>query len=349
MVCFVGVAGSLLVAAAALFPQFWLHRVPKELQSEVVNTVALVALSIPAVVFTAALRGVLEGFQEFRILNLIRIPAGIAMFLAPCLTAAFSPRLDLAVVALALTRIVFLVVHAKACWKLCPLNVRAFNRQWLRPLLTFGGWATVSNTVGPVIVYLDRFVIAALMPPAAVGYYSAPFEVVSRLLILPMALCGAMFPALARIGSQDHEARRQLQRKGLWTILIVVVPIAVGGMISAEFLLRIWLGESFSREGALPMQILLVGFAFNAVSQLPFAILHSLGRTRETALLHLAEFPVYVVVLVWLVQEFGLAGAATAWTLRALFDILALSVILKCVSRQSSNRSSAESEYAILR
>jgi O-antigen/teichoic acid export membrane protein len=349
MVCALGGAGALVIALAAMFPQWWSDRVPTEILPEVQATALLVAISIPAVVCTAALRGILEGFQEFRTLNLIRIPAGVAMFVAPCLTAALSPRLDLAVAALAVTRILFLVVHARACWKLCPLALRSVRREWLGPMLTFGGWLTVSSTIGPIIVYLDRFVIAALLPAAAVGYYSAPFEVVARLLILPMALCGAIFPALARLGPHDRGARVALERKALGAIVAVVTPIAVLGIFGAQWLLEIWLGSEFSREGTLPMQILLVGFAFNAISQLPLAALHSLGRTRQTAILHLVELPIYVVLLVWLVREHGLPGAAAAWTLRAMFDTLALKVMLLVAHGRPFNSSTSCPGNALVR
>jgi O-antigen/teichoic acid export membrane protein len=335
LVLVVGVCGALLIGLLALFPGLWLTRLPTTLHSESVTTLVIVACSVPAVVGTAALRGILEGYQEFKVLNLIRIPAGIAMFIAPCVTVAFTPRLDLAVGALALTRIFFLAVHAVASLRLCPLSVHAVDRRWLQPLLAFGGWLTVSNTVGPVIVYLDRFVIAALMPPAAVGHYSAPFEVVSRLLILPMALCSAIFPALARSNRTHPGDSARLQQQAFWLVLVVVVPISLLGAWFAEPLLRLWLGPEFAREGGLAMQILFVGFSLNAISQLPFAALHSMGRTRQTALLHLTELPLYVLVLVWLVQSYGLPGAAAAWALRALVDTVVLMWMLNVARRQA--------------
>jgi O-antigen/teichoic acid export membrane protein len=328
LVVVVGLCGSIMIGLLACFPELWLMRLPVALHSESVTTLALVAITVPAVVGTAALRGILEGYQAFKALNLIRVPAGIAMFLAPCVTAVFSPRLDLAVAALAVTRVFFLLVHATATRKLCPLSLRAVDRRWLRPLLDFGGWSTVSSTVGPVIIHLDRFVIGALLPPAAVGYYAAPFEVVSRMLILPMALCSAIFPALARSNRNDQGQSAALQKKAFWLIVAVVLPISALGAVLAQPLLYLWLGADFAREGALAMQILFAGFALNAVSQLPFATLHSMGRTRDTALVHLIELPLYVIVLVWSVTAFGLPGAAAAWSLRALVDTVALMWLL---------------------
>lgn len=349
LVLVVGACGALVIGLLAGLPGLWLKRVPSTLHSESVTTLVIVAISVPVVVGTAALRGIMEGYEAFRLLNLIRVPAGIAMFAAPCFAAAYSSRLDLAVGALALTRLFFLFVHAWASWQMCPLSLRAVERRWFRPLLAFGGWLTVSNTVGPVIVYLDRFVIGALMPPTAVGYYAAPFEVVSRLLILPMALCAAIFPALARSNYAQRSQGTKLEQQALLLILAVVLPISTLGAVFAEPLLRVWLGADFAREGALPMQILFAGFSLNAISQLPFAALHSMGRTRETALLHLIELPLYVLALVWLVQSYGLPGAAAAWSLRALIDTVALMLMINSARQKVRSKSMVQANDALLR
>jgi len=35
------------------------------------------------------------------------------------------------------------------------------------------------------MVYLDRFLIGALISVSAVGYYTAPFEIVTRFAVIP--------------------------------------------------------------------------------------------------------------------------------------------------------------------
>jgi hypothetical protein len=52
---------------------------------------------------------------------------------------------------------------------------------------------------------------------------------------------------------------------------------------------------------------------------------------------------------VWLVQSHGLPGAAAAWTLRALFDTVALSWLLRASRRGSPHSSRAQSDNALVR
>lgn len=335
LVVVLGLAGGVLVAAAVPWSGPWIEGLPLDLRDEARRTLLWIALGIPLVVATAALRGVLEGFQRFRLLSAIRVPAGIALFLAPCASAWFSPHLDLAVGAMVATRLLVVAAHALPCRGLVRLTMARVQHRWIAPMLSFGGWLTVSNVVGPLIVYVDRFVVSALLPVTALAYYAAPFDVVSRLLLLPIALTGALFPALSKAQGIDLAAARSLRHRSLQLTLAVVLPVAAIGALLAEPVLRVWLGAEFAIHCARTMQILLLGFAFNAAAQIPFSAMQGHGCTRQTALLHLGELLPYVAVLVLLVRSLGIEGAAIAWTLRALVDWIGLSWLLHTVERRT--------------
>lgn len=331
-----GLAGGLLVAAAAWWAGAWITRGTAGLHEEAALGLLVVASGIPPTVGTAALRGILEGFQRFKLLTAIRTPAGVLLFAAPCISAYFTPRLDAALLAIVLTRWLLLLAHWWPCAAALQLTVGLAQRRWLRPLLRLGGWLTVSNIVGPVIVYVDRFVIGGLLSAAALAYYAAPFEMVSRLLVLPVALSGALFPALAAAhgAGAGHGPGRALRRQALGLTLAGVLPLALLGAVFAGPLLQAWMGAEFAQQGARAMQILLLGFCFNAAAQMPFAALHGLGLARQTALLHLVELPLYLALLLLLVRVYGIEGAAAAWALRGAFDWALLSLLLRQAERR---------------
>ena len=78
-----------------------------------------------------------------------------------------------------------------------------FRRELVGPLLTYGGWLTVSNVVGPLMVYFDRFVIAAMLGSTAIAYYTVPYDVLNRLLLFPQAIQGVLFPNFALMRAQN--------------------------------------------------------------------------------------------------------------------------------------------------
>jgi O-antigen/teichoic acid export membrane protein len=324
-----GLLGGMLVAAAACLGDFWFSNWSPALLDEARRSLLLISVGVLPAVGAAVLRGILEGFQRFKALNVIRVPAGVLLFVAPCLSAWFTPRLDVAVAALVLTRWLVLIAHVLVCRESVRMAVTAVRVRWIKPLLRFGSWLTVSNIIGPMIVYLDRFVIGALLPPSQLAYYSAPFEMVSRLLVLPMSLTSALFPALANAQKRDAQHALSLRRNSVRLTLALVIPATVIGVVVARPLLQLWLGEEFAAHGSLPMQILLVGFAFNALAQIPMVALYGHGLARQAAILHMVELPIYGVFLFMMVRDQGLVGAAFAWAARGVVDVLVLNLLLR--------------------
>jgi O-antigen/teichoic acid export membrane protein len=335
-----GVAGGVLMAACAPLGFRWLERLPAELQDETRRSVWLVALGIPLVVTSAGLRSVLEGVQAFGVLNLIRAPAGVLLFAAPALSALVSPRLDWAIAALLVTRLLALIAHVAPCLRHVRLGLVQIDLGWAAPMLRFGGWLTVSSVVGPVIVYSDRFILGALLSLKAVAYYTAPFEIVSRLLIVPAALAGALFPALAGLHGQAADSAR-LQRQAMQTILLITLPLCLVGAALAEPALDAWLGAEFASHSTSALLWLLPGFAFNSLAQVPMMAMQGAGRTRAVALLHLAELPLYVAGVWAAAQSFGIAGAAAVWSLRAAADHAALTWMLRHAAWRATREGTA--------
>jgi O-antigen/teichoic acid export membrane protein len=338
-----GLVGGACVAALAWWPSAWVHWVPQALHGEVVHSLLVISLGIPPTVVAAAFRGVLEGQQRFKLLTAIRVPAGVLLFVAPSVTAAFTPQLHWALASIVFTRWLVLLAHAWPCVTAIHMAQRLVSKAWAAMLLRMGGWLTVSSVVAPVIVYADRFVIGGLLSAVALAHYAAPFEMVARLLVLPVALAGALFPALAAAQSttksaassanQNPPSSRVLRRQASAVTLAAVLPLAMLGAVFATPLLGAWMGPDFAQQGSTATRILLLGFVFNALAHIPFAALHGYGLARQTALLHLLELPLYLAVLVVLVRAHGIEGAAAAWAGRALLDLAALSWLLHRAER----------------
>jgi O-antigen/teichoic acid export membrane protein len=340
-----GSASVLLMAvgvgmAALLGMSIGAWGVPFKLSSiELTNEVQLALLwtlpSLPMLLLSSGFRGHLEGAGAFRTLNMLRIPTGILLVAGPCLTAYFSPNLVWACISIFGVR----VMHLLVLWVLTANEIghgvaalpsellRHSTWPGLRRLLSFGGWVTVSNVVGPVIVYVDRFVIGATLAASSVALYSVPFDLVSRLPVLVAALCSVLLPELARLSSlaaaTDPNALRQahlLVRRSSIFSAVVVAALVILGALAAPWALTLWLGEDFAQQSGTLTQILLLAFGVNAVAQIPFTALQAMGRVRAVALLHSAELVPYAVLVFFAISWLGLVGAAWAWLLRSIVD-----------------------------
>jgi O-antigen/teichoic acid export membrane protein len=322
-----GALGGLV--AFAISPSL-VHRalkVPLELQAETLRGFYLLALSIPIVITTSGLRGILEAQQRFRILNLIRIPMSIFSFAGPLLVLPFSHSLVPVISILVAGRIIGLAAHLLACFHAMPGLRHNFvlRRSTVMPVVKFGGWITVTNLIGPIMTSLDRFLVGALVSISAVAYYTVPFDMVTRLTIIPGAVAGVLFPAFAVSLAQDRDRTSLLIGRGIKYIFLAVFPIALAIVIFAPEGLQLWLGPAFSQNGASVLRWLAAGVFVNAIAYVPFTLIQSAGRPDIIAKLHvLAEAPLYLAALWLLTRKFGIEGTAIAATARLGLDAVIL-------------------------
>ena len=299
--------GFIGVLVAFVLSPWLVHRalnVPGSLQRETLDSFYLLGLSIPVVISTAGLRGLLEAHQRFDLVNALRIPMGLFTFSGPLLVLPFSNSLFPVVAVLVGGRLIAWAAHLLLCLRVAPeLRHRiAWHRPAVGPLLRFGGWMTVSNVVGPLMVTFDRFVIGALVSISAVAYYATPYEMVTKFWIIPGALVGVMFPAFSTSSIQDRNRMAQFFGRSVKYVLLVLFPIVLLVVVLAPDGLKVWLGAEYARNSTHVLQWLAVGVFINSVAQVPFALVQGVGKPDLTAKLHLIELPAYLATLWWLTR-----------------------------------------------
>jgi O-antigen/teichoic acid export membrane protein len=254
---------------------------------------------------------------------------GVLTFVAPLLTIQFNPSVAWATTALLASRILALVAYYLAASRergelRTPCKPA---RSQVRPLLKFGGWLTVTNIVGPLMPYLDRFFVGAILGLTAVAYYVTPYEVLSRLQILPRAIMGVLFPAMAAAHGEGKNRLIDIYAHGSKVIFWFMLPITGGVFLLAPEALQIWLGTEFRLEATPVMHWLAAGWMINTLARPAFTALQTAGRPDLVAKAHLAELAPYLLLLWWLSTLYGISGAAAAWTLRTLADTLILNTL----------------------
>jgi O-antigen/teichoic acid export membrane protein len=87
LVTALGVVGTLAAAGLSEWLVGDVLRVPVELREETLTSFYILAASIPVVIGTTGLRGTLEAYQRFDLVNAVRIPLGILTFLGPVMVS----------------------------------------------------------------------------------------------------------------------------------------------------------------------------------------------------------------------------------------------------------------------
>ncbi|HEY6829709.1 MAG TPA: flippase [Gemmatimonadaceae bacterium] len=301
--------------------------VSPSLQHETLAAAHLLAIGIPVVVLTSGFRGILEAYERFDLANAVRVPTGISTFLGPLVVMPFTHSLAWAVGVLLIARVAGLVALIVLAQRVAPrLIVRpSVTHSSLGSVMRFGAWMTVSNILSPLMSSADRFFISGMISASVVAYYTAPFEMVTRLMaMIALAVATSLFPAFAR--AADVTEARGLLTRGVRLITTTFVPVIVLVITLAPIILRFWLGDTFARESTSVLRILAVGILMNGFAQAPFAMIQARGRADLTAKIHLAELPFYVTSVIYLIRTNGIEGAAIAWTVRVGVEAVVLFV-----------------------
>jgi O-antigen/teichoic acid export membrane protein len=324
----VGLLGGIALALTSPFLRTHVLHVPPQLSGEAGSVLLVLAITLPFVLLAATLRGILEAAQRFDLSNLIRVPSSVASFVIPAIAAMVGLSLPSILWYMLCARVVTCVITAIVIHRSLRLRFRTPRRWRLLPsMLSFGGWVSVSNVVSPVLVYLDRFMLSALVGLAAVGYYTGPYEMAIRLLILPSSLVVTLFPLVSSMGALDDRARIARAFGGaVRNLLLVMAPLVVVLGVFAPELLSAWLGPAVAARSSTALRILALGVLINGLAHVPSAHLQALGRPEISARFHLFELVIHVPLTFVLVRAYGIAGAAAAWTTRVSLDAVLLFV-----------------------
>ena len=171
------IAGFLITIFNTKISEFL--NVSKFVTKDFLDSLAIVAFSIPLYLLTQVWCSLLEGREEFLKLNIYKTFSSTMVVVFPALALLIESSLSYAVMGLLIARFLSLLLIKLYCRDFSS-NFKFYNDVFKR-LISFGGWVAVSNFISPIMSYFDRFILANKMGASMVGFYTAPSEAISRI------------------------------------------------------------------------------------------------------------------------------------------------------------------------
>lgn len=304
--------------------------IPFDLQSETTVAFELLVLIIPCTVITAGLRGVLYAQQSFYRANLVQIPIGIILAVCPLFVIPFSISLVPIFVFILIIQMIALCWYSILLKRMVPqlFSTRTVPMSEIKLLLYSGGWMSVSSVIGPIMLYLDRFVIGSIVSMSAVAFYATPYDFVTKLWIIPASLCGPLLPAASITHTSDRIRTQKIYFKGLKFVFISLMPFILLLTTFSYEGLYYWINPDFASQAYRVSQWLSIGVLINSLAQVSLFMIIAAKRLDIPGKLHLLEFPFYILILFIFVREWGIVGAAWAWVIRVSVDAILIFVTL---------------------
>lgn len=313
---------------------FWLtpilvvsvFKIPDALHDEAIKAFYGLSLSLILVTLTAGFRGILEARQRFDFANFLHILMGASTFVGPLIISYWTQDLFILVLVLLVVRFFIFLAHLWFVFLLYPelRSPARIERATLRRLFKFATWMTVSNVISPIMVYFDRFILGAIVPVSYLAFYTTPYEIVNRLLVVPAAVVRTIFPTFALMGVERSKSVESIFVRCVKWLAFVLFPTILIIVYFGQYGLKIWLGDEFARESTRVLQVLSIGIFLNGIAFIPTTLLQSAERPDLTAKMHLLEFPFYLPSVWFMATRFGILGAAFAWTIRVSVDMFLL-------------------------
>jgi O-antigen/teichoic acid export membrane protein len=324
------IAAFLSYLAAPLIVRRVLN-IPEGFVDETILTMRLVGLSLPVMFISSSFRGVLEAAQRFDLVNAVKVPVNILFYVLPLAGVALGFRLPGIVVLLVASRGAALVVWGALSLRIMPaLRTRPVpQKKLVRPLVSFSGWLGLSSILYAVTSSMDRLVIGSLITVEAVTFYSAPYEAINRVGVVPGSLSMVLFPAFSYLGAGSRNDRVEtLFARSMKFLLLSTGPVFLLLMFFAGDFLRLWLGPDFAAKSAFVVQVLAAGFLINTVIAVPNNYLQAIGRVDIAPKYQAIELVAFTAIT-WAGAKFwGIKGVAVASAVR----LVAFTIFLMAAS-----------------
>jgi O-antigen/teichoic acid export membrane protein len=289
------------------------------LRVELLPALPCVACLVPLSNLISVFYGALIGRERFGTLNAVQLPITLMYQLVPLGAAlVFGPNLHYLVYGTLVAGVAALALIALVVWRVFPLCLAGGpRRELVGQLFSYGAWISVTRLAQPLLETADRLMIGHALGPQAVTYYQVPFNLAARVRVFPSVIVRTLFPRLSALDAASAAALSSSAIRGLAAAL---TPMMVFGIFIMHPFLSLWVGQEFASRAASVGETILVGIWLNSIASIAACHLQATGKPGIVARFQAYEMLPFFALLWWMLQHFGVLGAALAWSARSLLD-----------------------------
>lgn len=239
-----------------------------------------------------------------------------------------------AVLVLLLASLVTLAGHLYVSGRLLPsLRGLSFEREFIRPLLSFGGGLVASGIAAVVLSSIEKPILAKVTSVEVLAYYSVAFTFANMATMFTGAMTQSLVPAFSQLlTSRASERLNDLFSRSIRVNMFVLLPLMAISWVAAKPFFTIWAGEDFGRESTLPFYVLTIALILNLNAYIAGSVILAAGRSDFLAKLFWIELVPYVVAAAVLTSVLGAVGAALTWCLHAAFTAVFFNIAAKRIA-----------------
>ncbi len=162
---------------------------------------------------------------------------------------------------------------------------------------------------------------------AAVGWYNVPLGLCTSMLLMAQSLGLAIFPSMVKEFDGGRDSIGDTMHAALRYLLLLSLPMAVGGTLLAERIILTLYGVPFAPAVAL-MRIMVWALPTMFALEILGRAVSAMGRERAAARVSVVAALLNIAVIVAGVRRYGVEGAAVAMVVSRLLAVVLTGAII---------------------
>lgn len=307
-----GLAFAVIVIAASSSINTVVLQVPLD-QADSANTVLrLTAMSFLASSLMGVFVSALRGLRRFSAATLIATGSTTISVIGAASAAAMGFGMVGAAAAQVFGVACGLVAAVGSCYTLllAAEGGGAFWRQ-LRAMLGFSIWNYATRLIQMLVFQVDKILIARWLGPAALTFYSIPFNLAQRVNFLAGPAVTAIYP-VAAVGRLDREQFMRQYLAASRLLHVATAALAISVLAWGDRFLGAWVGPEMASQGTFALRVLTVGFWVVSVGSFDGGCIEGWNRARMTFAISAMGATVGLVTAVAVLWLWTMNSAAAA-------------------------------------
>lgn len=205
----------------------------------------------------------------------------------------------------------------------------AFARNLVKNSLPFA----LSSIFLVVFTNIDTVMLKSISGDIPTGYYGVSRALISALVFIPANFNTVLYPVFSRCYQSSKDSLIKYYEKSFQLLLILALPIAVGGTILAERIIVLVYGQEYS-PAAPCLRILVWALAIQFVNSDLTILMLAANRQKTVAMVTFVGMVLNIVLNSILIPRFSYIGVSVATTIcYAAVFIMSWCIISRSIHR----------------
>ncbi|MCL5004598.1 MAG: oligosaccharide flippase family protein [Patescibacteria group bacterium] len=194
-----------------------------------------------------------------------------------------------------------------------------FSKKLMWPIFSAAWPFALMGVLGGIMINTDTLMLGWWRTTEEIGFYSVVQRIIQALYLVPVLFSSSVFPSFSRLANKENEKFRSLLEKSIKLVLLVGIPIILGGIILAGGIITTMFGKEYLPATAtfqillltilLEFPVIIIGnavFAYNEQKKfIGFLLIGAIGNVIFNSLL---------------IPRYGIAGSAVATVVAQLLS-----------------------------